>query len=125
MSERIEDREKGVIAIRRTGKDKLSNHIDLATDNWSVGSKKKLKVSVRHKMKKIFVGILDILDKEKASGNIDEETFKRIRSRVLNIGNEQIRNMEIELDNRYNIEALNYHVEFKVVGNNPGGEDNK
>lgn len=124
MSERIEDKEKGFVAIRRDAKDRLSNHINLATDNWSVGSKKKLKASMRHKMKKIYVGILDSLDKEKLSGNIDEETFRRIRSRVLNIGNEQIRNMEAELDARYNIEALAYHVEFKVVGDNyPGKED--
>lgn len=122
MSERIED--GGYVVVRRDGKDKLSNHINLATDNWSIGSKKKLKVSVRHKMKKIFVGILDVLDKEKTNGNIDDETFKRIRSRVLNIGNEQVRNMEIELDNRYNVEALAYHVDFKVVGpNGPGGKD--
>lgn len=125
MSERIEDKETGYVAVRRSGKDKLSNHIELATDNWSIGSKKKLKVSMRHKMKKIFVGILDVLDKEKADGNIDQETFKRIRSRVLNIGNEQVRNMEIELDNRYNVEALAYHIQFKVVGNNPDGKDNK
>ena len=124
MSERIED--GGYIVIRRSGKDKLSNHIKLAEDNWSIGSKKKLKVSMRHKMKKIFVGILYELDREKLNGSIDKETFKRIRSRVLNIGNEQVRNMEIELDSRYNIEALNYHVEFKVVGSNvPDGKDNE
>jgi hypothetical protein len=122
VSERIED--GGYVAIRRSGKDKLSSHIKLAEDNWSIGSKKKLKVSMRHKMKKIFVGILDVLDKEKLSGNIDEDTHKRVRSRVLNIGNEQIRNMELELDARYNVEALAYHVEFKVVGDNyPGKED--
>ncbi|TFH25909.1 hypothetical protein E4G67_00185 [Candidatus Bathyarchaeota archaeon] len=123
MSERIEDRASGYVAIRRSGKDKLSNHIKLAEDNWSIGSKKKLKVSTRHKMKKIFVGILYELDKEKSSGNIDEDTFKRLRSRILNLGNEQVRNMEIELDERYNVEALNYHIEFKVVG--PNGLDGK
>jgi hypothetical protein len=121
VSERIED--GGYVAVRRSGKDKLSNHIKLAEDNWSIGSKKKLKVSMRHKMKKIFVGILDVLDKEKLNGNIDEDTHKRVRSRVLNIGNEQIRNMELELDARYNIEALNYHIEFKVVGDNLNGQD--
>lgn len=124
MSERIEDKGTGYVAVRRSGKERLSNHVELATDNWSIGSKKKLKVSMRHKMKKIFVGILDVLDKEKANGNIDTETFKRLRSRVLNVGNEQIRSMEIELDGRYNVEALNYQVQFKVVGPNwDGGKD--
>ena len=114
MSERIE--EGGYITIRRSGKDKLSNHIDLKTDNWSVGSKKKLKVSIKHKMKRIFVPMLDLLDKELADGNINDETFQRLRKRILNIGNDQIRNMEMEMDARYNIEALNYHIEFKVIG---------
>ena len=113
MSERIEDGE--YIVIRRSGKDKLSNHIELKDDNWSVGSKKKLKVSMKHKMNGIFVPILDMLDKEVTDGNIDRETFKRVRNRVLNIGNDQIRNMETELDARYNVEALNYHIEFKII----------
>jgi len=120
MSERIE--EDGYIVIRRSGKEKLSDHIDIKTDNWSVGSKKKLKVSMRHKMKRIFVSILELLDKEHEVGNIDTKTHKRLRSRILNIGNDQIRHMETELDSRYNVEALNYHVEFKVIGPDGGNE---
>lgn len=114
MSERIE--EDGYIVVRRTGKEKLSDHIDIKTDNWSIGSKKKLKASVRHKMKRIYVGILEELDKEHELGNIDKSTFKKMRSKILNIGNDQIRHMETELDSRYNIEALNYHIQFKVIG---------
>jgi len=94
---------------------RLSDHIDLSTDNWSVKSKKKLKASIAHKMKRIYVSILDTLDKERLEGNIDKEVFARIRSRILNIGNDSIRNMEMELDNRYNIEFLNYHIEFRMV----------
>ena len=116
MSERIE--EDGYITIRRSGKEKLSDHIDVKEDNWSVGSKKKLKVSMRHKMKRIFASILDTLDTERESGNIEasDKAFKKIRSKILNIGNDQIRCMEIELDERFNVEALNYHTLFKVVG---------
>jgi hypothetical protein len=113
-SERIE--EDGYITIRRSGKEKLSDHIDIKDDNWSVGSKKKLKVSMRHKMKRIFVGTLNLLDAELESGNISPETFARVRSRILSIGNDQIRHMEEEIDARYNVEALNYHVQFKVIG---------
>jgi len=115
-SERIE--EDGYITIRRSGKEKLSDHIDIKEDNWSVGSKKKLKVSMRHKMKRIFVGILDMLDNERELGNINisPKDFKRVRSRILSIGNDQIRHMEEEIDARYNVEALNYHVQFKVIG---------
>ena len=118
MSERVE--EDGFIVVRRSGKEKLSDHIDVKTDNWSVGSKKKLKASIRHKMKRIWVGLLEELDKELEGGNIDKKTHKRLRSRILNIGNDQIRHMEAELDSRYNIEALNYHVEFKVIGPDGG-----
>lgn len=105
---------------RRKRTDKLSDHIEKKDDPWSVASKRKLKASVRHKMRRIFVPILDALDKERDSGNIDDETRKRLRSRILNIGNDQVRNMEVELDARYNVEALNYHVEFKVIGGPEG-----
>lgn len=104
---------KGLYVRRRT--DKLSDHIEHNTNPWYIASKRKLKSSVRHKMKRIFVGILDALDKEKENGQIDSEVYRRLRSRVLNAGNDQIRNMEIELDERYNIEALNYHIQMKVV----------
>ena len=98
---------------RRT--DKLSDHIEHAKDPWSVASKRKLKASMRHKIKRTFVPLLDALDKEKADGNIDSETHKRLRAKALNAGNDQIRNMELEIDNRYNVEALNYHIEFRVI----------
>jgi len=94
---------------------RLGKHVDKKTDNWSDKSKKKLKASVRHKMKRIYVGILDALDKERADGLLEDETFKKLRSKILNIGNDQIRNMESELDNQYNIEFLNYHIDFKII----------
>jgi len=68
---------------------------------------------LKRKMKIQMRGVLDTLDIEKANGNIDYRTHKRIRSKVLNVGNDQIRNMEAELDSRYNIEALNYRIEFR------------
>lgn len=115
-SERIKDKENGYVTVRRSGKEKLSDHIDIKTDNWSLASKKKLKASTRHKMRKIFVGILGVLDTEKANGTIDADTHKRLRSKILGIGNDQVRHMEAELDSRYNVEFLNYHVQFKVIG---------
>jgi len=93
---------------------RLGKHKEVKTDNWSVGSKKKLVASTRHKMKRIYVGVLDALDKELSDGNIDKETFQRVRSKILNIGNDQIRNMELELQ-RYNVEFVAYHVDFKVI----------
>jgi len=98
----------------RRRKGRLSDHIELSQDPWYLASKRKLKASVEHKMKRIFVGVLEVLDNEKSSGNISDDTFRHLRQKILNIGNDQIRNMKIELDGRYNIESLNYHVEFKV-----------
>lgn len=111
MSERIE--EGGFIVIRRSGKEKLSDHLEVKKDNWSVGSKKKLKESLKKKIRILYIGILQALDNEKTDGNIDYRTHKRLRSKVLNISNDQIRNVEMELDSRYNIEALNYRIEFR------------
>lgn len=119
MSETYID--SGYKVVRR--KDKLSNHLEVRKDNWSIGSKKKLKASIRHKMKRIFVGILDILDTEVENGSLSEEVLKKIRSQILNLGNDQIRNIEMELDSRYNVEALNYHITMPVVG--PGSFQEK
>lgn len=95
---------------------RLGKHIEKNTDNWYVKSKKKLSASVCHKMKRIYVGILEILDREKADGKIDDKTFRRLRSEVLNIGNDQVRRVKAELEESYNIEYLNYHIQFKVIG---------
>ena len=118
-SERIVDREKGIVVVRRSGKEKLSDHITIKEDNWSIASKNKLKASMRHKMKKIFVGFLGDLDKELERGTISKETFSRLRSKVLGKGNDEVRHMEDELDARYNVESINYHVEFRVMGAEP------
>lgn len=97
---------------------RLSKHVEKKTDNWSVGSKKKLKKSMEHKMKRIFVGILDLIEKEQLTGNLPKDVFEDLRSKVLNIGNDQIRNMQREIDDRYNVESLNYQVIFSVIGDN-------
>lgn len=94
---------------------RLGKHTEKKTDNWSVGSKKKLKASMRHKMKRIFVGILEALDNERLNGHIDDEVADRLRGKILNIGNDQIRNMEAEIEERYNVEFLSYHIDFKIL----------
>lgn len=91
---------------------RLGKHIEVKSDNWSKSSKKKLSKAVEHKMKRIYVGLLDALDKEAVAGNITTECANRLRSKVLNIGNDQIRNMNLELD-KYNVEFIAYHYEFR------------
>jgi adenosyl cobinamide kinase/adenosyl cobinamide phosphate guanylyltransferase len=95
---------------------RLGKHLEKKTDNWSVGSKKKLTKAVEHKMKRIYVGLLDALDKEVNNGTISKDTAALLRAKVLNIGNDQIRNMGLELD-KYNIEFIAYHIEIR----NPEG----
>jgi anaerobic ribonucleoside-triphosphate reductase len=95
-------------------KGRLSKHVSIKDDNWAKSSKKKLKASMEHKAKRIYVGLLDLLDKEKLSGRMSDETCSELRSRILNIGNDQIRNMKKEIDDRYNVEFIPYHMEFKV-----------
>ena len=87
---------------------RLGKHADRKDDNYSRGSREKLKASMRHKIKRTFVGALDAVEKEVD----DRELFKKIRSRILSIGNDQIRNMEMELE-KYNIEFIPYQVTFK------------
>lgn len=94
---------------------RLGKHIKKNTDNWFEKSKKKLNASMRYKMKRIYVEALDILDNERVDGNIDDRTFKKLRSKILNVGNDQIRSMELELEKQYNIEFLNYHIDFKII----------
>ena len=96
------------------GRGRLSKHVYKKDDNWAVKSSKKLKASVEHKCKRIYVGILDLLDKERLSGKISEEDFATLRSKILNIGNDQIRNIRKEVDERYNVEFIPYQVVLKV-----------
>lgn len=95
---------------------RLGKHIEHKTDNYSVGSKEKLKASVRHKIRRTFVGCLDIIEKELAALGIDKEsdTFKNIRKKILSVGNDQVRNMEAEMD-KYNIEFIAYHISLPVL----------
>ncbi len=91
----------------------LEKHIEKKIDNYSIGSRQKLKAAMRHKVKRTFVGALDAIEKELGvpASKENEELFKKLRSKILSIGNDQIRNMEVELE-RYNIEFIPYHVKF-------------
>lgn len=87
---------------------RLGNHTEKNDDNYFRGSREKLKASMRHKIKRTFVGALDAVEKEID----DKELFKKIRGRILSIGNDQIRNMEMELE-KYNVEFIPYQMTFR------------
>jgi|SRR5690606_14192227 len=93
----------------------LKKHLEKKTDKYSIGSREKLKAAMRHKIKKTFVSCLNLIESELVDKNIvSDETFRTIRSKVLDIGNDQVRNMENELE-KYNIEFIPYHIELKVI----------
>lgn len=96
----------------------LKDHIDKKNDKYSIGSMAKLKAAMKHKISKTFVGSLESIELEISKLNIDSRTrnnfLKAVRRRILGLGNDQIRNMEIELE-KYNVEFIPYHVEFKSV----------
>lgn len=93
----------------------LREHLEKKSDNWHVKSRNKLRKSVSHKLKRTFVGCLDVIEKELDLE--DEElarAFRKMRYKILGIGNDQIRYMEAELE-RYNISYIPYTYEMKVV----------
>lgn len=85
----------------------LEKHAEKKMDNYSIGSRQKLKATIRHKIKRTFVEALSAIESE--LGPSEEERFRRIRSKILSVGNDQIRNMEVELE-RYNIEFIPYQI---------------
>lgn len=92
---------------------RLEKHIEKKDDNYSIGSRQKLKAAMRHKIKRTFVGCLDAIEKELGipANKENQALFRRLRSKILSIGNDQIRNMETELE-RYNIEFIPYHIKI-------------
>ena len=98
----------------------LKKHTEKKEDNYSKGSRNKLKAAMKHKIKKTFVESLNAVEEE--LGPNEKERFKRIRSKILSVGNDQIRNMEMELEERYNIEFIPYQIkilqpeQFKELG---------
>lgn len=92
----------------------LREHADKKTDKWSVGSRNKLKASMRYKIRRVFAACLDIIEHELGLPREDRELFDKIRKKILGIGNDQIRNMEAELE-RYNISYIPYHLDMTVI----------
>jgi len=87
----------------------LEKHTEKKEDNYSKGSRQKLKAAMRHKIKRTFVAALDAVEVELRPE--EKERFKRIRGKILSAGNDQVRNMEMELE-RYNIEFIPYQIKF-------------
>jgi len=103
-----------MIKVKTPGRP-LSRHKKVLDDQWSVSSKIKLMKFAVHKIKRLYVSILEALDLELSSGSMDKKTHGRLRSVVLDNANDQIRNLKNELENRYNVEFVPYHIDMKVV----------
>lgn len=96
----------------------LREHTEKKHDKYFVGSREKLKAAIRHKIKRTFVGALDAIERELDAWDFTakerEQFMAAVRRRVLGNGNDQIRNMEAELE-KYNIEFIPYHIEFRML----------
>jgi hypothetical protein len=92
----------------------LREHADKKDDRWSVGSRNKLKASMRYKIRRVFAACLDIIEHELELSKKDKGAFEKVRKKILGIGNDQIRNMEAELE-RYNISYIPYHIDMEVI----------
>jgi hypothetical protein len=93
----------------------LGEYKEKRHDKYAKGSSKKLRAAMKHKIKRTFIGTLDALEQELRASNIPnwEDVFKKMRARILTIGNDQLRNVDIEID-KYNVEFIPYHIEFKL-----------
>lgn len=87
----------------------LKEHLNKKTDKYSKGSKKKLQKAIIHRLKKTFVTCLEAIEEL----GLSEEVFNKLRKRILGVGNDQIRNIEMELE-KYNIEFIPYHIIMAV-----------
>lgn len=87
----------------------LGKHTEKKEDKYSKGSRQKLKAAIRHKIKRTFVEALNAIEIEFTDK--ETERFKRVRSKILSVGNDQIRNMETELE-RYNVEFIPYQIKL-------------
>ena len=81
-------------------------------DDYSVGSNKRLANNIEKRMKSIYKSSLDYI--ELYMGH--EEDFKLIRSKILGIGNDQIRSMRDDIENNYNVELIPQRIDFTVNG---------
>lgn len=89
---------------------KLSD-INRHDDEYSLYSKEKLKKSTAYKMKEIYKAMLDYAE---LTWGRDAEGFDTLRSKVLGVGNDKIRQMEDEIDEFYNIEFIPQTITMKV-----------
>jgi len=78
-------------------------------------SKKRLKSAVNKKMTTIMIGSLAIIEEELVKNSSDIElqsVYDIVRQRILDLGNNQIRNVNLEIDS-YDIESNRYQFNFR------------
>lgn len=65
-------------------------------------SKEKLNKYIEHRVKKLFTGILDYTELSVES----EKSWQVLRSRILKLSNDTIRDIQKELDDRYDVSYI-------------------
>jgi hypothetical protein len=82
-----------------------------------VRSKEKLEEFIGKKITKVFEAALDLIEVV-----LDEESYKKVRSKILRVGNNSIREVEEEIRNYYRVL---YHTDkVDIVTITGGGKEN-
>jgi hypothetical protein len=93
-------------------------------DRYAISSKEKLSFNLESKFKKVFGGALyhiEVFFRNEISD--DPKRYRDLRSAILRLGNDSIRNMMRELES-YNVYFIPFHMELKSleVQDNDGQE---
>lgn len=86
----------------------------LDNNEYKKHSRERLLGIVKKKIQTTMIGALDVVEKHlKKHGKIFEEVYNDMRKDILDKGNAQIRNIEVEFD-RYEISWLRYELKMPV-----------
>jgi hypothetical protein len=104
-------------------KDKIMK-ITKKTDNASLRAANLLKTQMAKQIKSVFITALKCIE-IRFGRNFDG--FESIRSEILRMGNEAIRQSEVVIDNGYNVEIVPevLTINFSGTGKATGGSDGK
>lgn len=102
--------------------DKLRDHLDFNENPYFVASKRSLVNFVKNRISKTWVAALAAIEEAVKAGDLSAEKYEEIRREILNAGNQEARKCEKEIRERYNVEKLNYHIEFRNPESSTDGE---
>lgn len=83
---------------------------EILFDQYHLDSKTALLNNIEKKMKSIFVGCLTLIE---FSDVFSEDELKKIRTMILDLGNDKVRSIRREILQRYNVSFVPHQIMFK------------